>query len=87
MRYYYVSRSEVKIANYPEDIVVNDTRLNTSDYLSSQLNYNKSKQRIPLDDYHWFNGSVLNYTLLDCPECNGKFSVINHVNKERTLLG
>ena len=31
---------EVKVANFPEDIIVNDTRLNTSDYLSEQVSYN-----------------------------------------------
>jgi hypothetical protein len=39
---------------------------------------------VPLDDEPWFNGSVLNYTLLNG---NDKLKVINHVNEERVLLG
>ena len=38
--YRYFSKVEVKVANFPEDIIVNDTRLNTSDYLSEQVSYN-----------------------------------------------
>ena len=78
----------MKIANYPEDIIINDTQLN-SDYLTQQVTYSNSNdtEQTVLDDFSWFNGSVLNYTLLDCPECNNKLRVINHVNEERILLG
>lgn len=75
------------MANYPEDIVINDTKL-TSDYLTGQFDYsNSNKITTEFDDEPWFNGSVVNYTLLNCPECNQKLRVVNHVNEERVLLG
>lgn len=87
-RFYYMQKSSVKIANYPEDIIINDTRLNQSDYITNQLDYSDSNRRVtPLDDEPWFNGSVLNYTLLNCEECNQKLRVVNHVQEERVLLG
>lgn len=78
----------MKIANYPEDIYVNDTRLNQTDFLTNQFDYsnNFTKENI-FDDSTWLNGSVINYTLLNCDECNNKMKVINHVNEERLLLG
>lgn len=87
-RFQYLSKSSVKIANYPEDIIINDTKL-TSDYLTQQVTYSNSNvtEHAVLDDASWFNGSVLNYTLLNCPECNGKLRVLNHLNEERILLG
>ena len=87
-RFHYLSKSSVKIANYPEDIIINDTKL-TSDYLTQQVTYSNSNvtEHAVLDDASWFNGSVLNYTLLNCPECNNKLRVLNHVNEERILLG
>lgn len=77
-RYHYLSRSSVKIANYPEDIVLNDTKIN-SDYLTNALNYNNDNKYYVFDDSAWLNGSVLNFTLADCPDCNDKIRVINHV--------
>lgn len=66
-RFNYLSKSSVKIANYPEDIYVNDTRLNQTDFLTSQFDYsnNFTKENI-FDDSTWLNGSVINYTLLNC---------------------
>jgi hypothetical protein len=66
---------------------VNDSKLNNSNYLGSLINYENTKKRYYLDDYNWFNGSVLNYTLEGCNECNNKLKVINHVEQERDLLG
>jgi hypothetical protein len=43
--YNYMSKSSVKTANYPEDIIVNDSRLNSTDYLTSQFDYNNNKKR------------------------------------------
>ena len=36
-RYYYLTRSNVHTANYPEDIVINSTELNQTDYLSDSV--------------------------------------------------
>lgn len=88
-RYQYTNKATVKIANYPEDIVINDTRFNSgylSSYISQEVsNSNGNSSRwVPLDDEPWFNGSILNYTLLNG---NDKVKVVNHVNEERVLLG
>lgn len=66
-RYHYLSKSVVKIANYPEDIYVNDTKLNGTDYLTNLFNYDEdNSKRYVFDDSTWFNGSVINYTLANC---------------------
>ena len=85
--YKYFSSVEVKIANFPEDIIVNDSRLNESSYLSGQISYNKSHQKYQFLDLDWFNGSVLNYTLEGCSECGQKVKVVNHLHEERVVLG
>lgn len=79
----------VKIANYPEDIVANNSDLNKTGFLTNQISYNKSqeKKKYDFDDSTWFNGSVLNYTFTNCSECNQKLKVINHVHEERRLFG
>lgn len=81
-------KTTVKIANYPEDIYVNDSRLNSSDYLTNQFDYENNRKDVNVfDDESWLNGSVLNYTLLGCAQCNRKVKVVNHVQEERVLLG
>jgi hypothetical protein len=80
-RYQYPQRISVKTANYPEDIIVNNSKLNTSDYLGKQIKYEEKYTREnTFDDSTWFNGSIINYTLLQCDECNKKIKVVNHVN-------
>lgn len=59
----YLSKSSVKVANYPEKIVINETKLNQPDFLSQQVNYEKKYKEVVFDDSTWFNGSVLNYTI------------------------
>ena len=66
-RYEYLQKSSVKIANYPEDIIVNNSKLNESNFLTSQFDYDNNRKMVnTFDDETWFNGSVLNYTLLNC---------------------
>jgi hypothetical protein len=88
-RYYYLTRSTLHTANYPEDIIINNTDLNKTDFLSATTDADNTSAFYPLDDSTWFNGSVLNYTLTgdDCSECNKKLWVRNHVQEERVLLG
>jgi hypothetical protein len=74
-----LSKSAVKIANYPEDIVANDTQINDPDFLGNKLDYKNDDRRYYLDDATWFNGSIINYTLINCPACGNKLKVINHV--------
>lgn len=69
----------MRIANYPEDIYVNDSKLNSSDYLTNQFDYSNNNKRMNVfDDETWLNGSVINYTI-SCPACNDKVKVVNHV--------
>ncbi len=88
-RYYYSARSTVYTANYPEDIIINNTELNKTDYLTKKVNDTDTATFTNIDDSTWFNGSILNYTLdgEKCPECNKKIKIINHVEEERVLLG
>jgi hypothetical protein len=65
-QYHYLAQSSVKIANYPEKIVINESKLNETDYLTNQVNYEKKYKEIVLDDSTWFNGSVVNYTIDNC---------------------
>ena len=65
-RYYYLTRSTLHTANYPEDIVINNTQLNQSDFLKAEVDKENTEKFYPLDDNGWFNGSVLNYTLEGC---------------------
>jgi hypothetical protein len=85
-RYYYLTRSKVFIANYPEEIKVNDTKIEENDFLTNQIKYDNQYQEFKLDDAGWFNGSVLNYTLEGCEECGGKLRVENHVQEEREFF-
>jgi hypothetical protein len=62
-RFYYSARSTVYTANYPENIIINNTALNTTDYLSKKVLDNDTSTFTTLDDSTWFNGSVVNYTL------------------------
>jgi hypothetical protein len=48
--YHYLHKSTVKIANYPEDIYVNDSRLNNSDYLTNQFDYENNNKHINVFD-------------------------------------
>ena len=65
-RYFYLAKSTVKVANYPEGIVLNETKLNESDYLTNQVNYEKKHKEVVLDDSTWFNGTVINYSIENC---------------------
>jgi len=74
-----LSKSSVKISNYPEKIVINESKLNETDFLTKQINYEQKYKEIVLDDSTWFNGSVLNYTIENCDECGDKIRVVNHL--------
>lgn len=85
-RYFYLARSQVKVANYPEKIVINSTKLNQTDYLTNILNYNyNTKKETTFDDSTWFNGTVLNYTVENCSACGSKVRVVNHLEDKRDL--
>lgn len=60
---YLVLNSSVHTANYPEDIIINASELNQSDYLTGTVEGKDTTYSFPIDDNGWFNGSVLNYTL------------------------
>jgi len=88
-RFYFTSQSTVYTANYPEDIIINNTELNKTDYLTKKVNDTDTSTFTNIDDSTWFNGSIINYTLdgEKCLECNKKINIINHVEQERVLLG
>lgn len=88
-RFYFSSPSTIYTANYPEDIIINNTELNKTDYLTKKVNDTDTSTFATIDDSTWFNGSVVNYTLAGdkCAECNKKINLINHVQMEKTLLG
>ena len=88
-RFYYSSPSTIYTANYPEDIIINSSDLNKTDYLTKKVNDTDTSTFATIDDSSWFNGSIINYTLdgEKCPECNKKIDLINHVQQERVLLG
>ncbi len=65
-RYNYTSFATVKVANYPENIVINESKLNQTDYLTNTINYQQQRTEVVFDDSTWFNGSVLNYTVEGC---------------------
>lgn len=48
--YHYLQKSTVKIANYPEDIVVNNSKLNNSNYLTDQFDYKNNNKRYNVFD-------------------------------------
>lgn len=85
-RYYYRTKSRVEIANYPEKIVINESKLNQTDYLTQQVNYENNYKEVAFDDATWFNGTVLNYTIENCEECGNKIRVINHVEDKRDFF-
>lgn len=82
-RYSYLSKSSVKIANYPEKIVINESKLNQSDFLTNTVNYDKKYKEVIIDDSTWFNGTVLNYSITNCSACGDKIRVINHLEDKR----
>ena len=88
-RFYYSAQSTVYTANYPEDIIINNTELNKTDYHTKKVNDTDTSTFTNIDDSTWFNGSIINYTLdgEKCLECNKKIKVINHIEEERVLLG
>jgi len=61
-----MKKSTVKIANYPEDIIINDTKLNDATYLTNSINYTNQPKVTVFDDETWFNGSIINFTLINC---------------------
>ena len=76
----------MKIANYPEDIFVNDTTFN-GNVLTNSINYgNSNSYKYEFNDSAWFNGSVVNYSLI-CDECGQKIRLDNHVQYDKTTLG
>jgi hypothetical protein len=77
--FHYMSPATVKIANYPEKIIINESALNETDFLTNQVNYEKKYKEVVLNDTNWFNGTVLNYTVEGCEECGSKIRVVNHV--------
>lgn len=79
----FFATSKVKIANFQEKIIVNDTEINETDFLSKHVDYHNEYQKIPFNDSTWFNGTVVNYTVEGCSECGEKLSIINHVHDER----
>jgi len=81
-----LSKSSVKVANYPEKIIVNESRLNETDFLTNTVNYEKQYKEVILDDSTWFNGSVLNYSITDCEECGNKIRVVNHLEDKRDFF-
>lgn len=86
-RYNYTSYATVKVANYPEKIVINESKLNQTDFLTNTINYQQQRTEVVLDDSTWFNGSVLNYTVEGCSECGNKIKVIGHLEDKRDFLG
>ena len=82
----FYQNSSVKVANYPENIVVNNSKLNQTDFLTSQLKYSNDHQKYVFDDSDWFKGNVLNYTLKGCDECGDKLKVVNHVQEEKFVM-
>jgi hypothetical protein len=42
LRYHYIQKSKVKISNYPEEIKVNDSSINESNFLTSKVVYEDS---------------------------------------------
>lgn len=84
--HHYLKRSSVKIANYPEKIVINETKLNQTDFLTNTVNYNQAYKEVVIDDTNWFNGTVLNYTIENCTECGQKIRVTNHLEDKRDFF-
>jgi hypothetical protein len=64
--HHYLRKSSVKISNYPEKIVINESKLNQTDFLTNTVSYNQEYKEVVLDDTNWFNGTVLNYTIENC---------------------
>ena len=82
----FLSKSKVNIANFPDILTINDSRLNESDFLTSQVDYQNEKELFSLNDSNWFTGSVINYTVEGCDECGDKLKIRNHVEDSRDLL-
>jgi len=80
-RFYFSNPSTVYTANYPEDIIINNTELNKTDFLTKKVNDTDTSTFATIDDSSWFNGSIVNYTLSGekCLECNKKINIINHI--------
>lgn len=62
----WYQHSSVKIANSIEKIVINNSKLNQSDFLNSQVKYENDNREYILDDSDWWKGNVVNYTLEGC---------------------
>ena len=60
-------KSAVKISNFPEGIIVNETIKNNTNILNDMVDYHKSeRQQIVINDSEWFSGNIINYTLENC---------------------
>lgn len=82
-----LSKSTVKIANYPLDIKINNTQLNNQTYLNSLIDYNDDHKYYTIRDEDWFNGTVLNFTISCESECgpDGKVRLVDHVHVRRNV--
>ena len=79
-------KASVKVSNYIDKLVINDPKLNETDYLTDQIEYQHENQTFILNDSTWFTGNVINYTLEGCDECGDKVNVINHLEDKRDLI-
>ena len=61
--YHYLAKSMVKVSSNPQKLKVNDSKLNDSDFLSSQIDYHDEHEEVVLNDSTWFTGHVVNYTV------------------------
>lgn len=66
--------------------MVNNSKLNNTEFLNSQVKYEDEKKEYILDDSDWFKGNVINYTLEGCSECGQKLKVVNHLEHKRFVL-
>lgn len=83
-----LSTSTVKIANYPVEIKINNTKLNNQTYLDTLIDYDDDLRYYTIRDEDWFNGTVLNYTMTCEDECNGDGNLIlvDHVHVRREVF-
>lgn len=79
MHYNIMGKCSVKIMKYSQDIIMNENKLNDSNYLTNFIYYNNDSRQYGLSDQTWFIGNILNFTLTGCNECNNKIKVINHL--------
>ena len=83
-----LSTSTVKIANYPVDIKINNSKLSNQTYLDTLIEYKDDQRFYVIKDDDWFNGTVVNYTLTCEDECgsDGKIRLVDHVHQRRQVF-